>query len=176
MKPICLLTLSTGLLLAIQCRSEEETNASTEPAAGTNPFTMTFIGHVEKRGDRTMVRVQSDYLDGLLGLEKWSDIWVFYWFDRNDNPRQRSILQVHPRGNRDNPLTGVFACRSPVRPNLIAMSLCRVISIEGGAIEIEGIDAFDQTPVIDIKPYAPRIDRPKRESKVPEWAARQAGP
>ena len=73
-------------------------------------------------------------------------------------------------------LTGVFACRSPVRPNLIAMSLCRVISIEGGAIEIEGIDAFDQTPVIDIKPYAPGIDRPKGESKVPEWAGRQAGP
>jgi tRNA-Thr(GGU) m(6)t(6)A37 methyltransferase TsaA len=107
---------------------------------------------------------------GLLGLEQWSHIWVFYWFDQNDTPEKRFTLQVHPRGNRDNPLTGVFATRSPMRPNLIALSLCRVVSIKGSDIEIESIDAFDQTPVVDIKPYVRGLDRPQGKLNAPKWA------
>ncbi|MBV2097138.1 MAG: SAM-dependent methyltransferase, partial [Candidatus Thiodiazotropha sp. (ex Codakia orbicularis)] len=79
-------------------------------------------------------------------------IWVLYWFDRNDTPERRGILQVHPRGNPDNPLRGVFATRAPVRPNLIALSRCRILSIAANRIEIDGIDAFPDTPVLDIKP------------------------
>ncbi|PVV25773.1 MAG: hypothetical protein B6D74_02610 [gamma proteobacterium symbiont of Ctena orbiculata] len=62
------------------------------------------------------------------------------------------MLQVHPRGNPDNPLRGVFATRAPVRPNLIALSRCRILSIVGNRIEIDDIDAFPDTPVLDIKP------------------------
>lgn len=69
-----------------------------------------------------MVRLDPRVRDGLLGLEQWSPIWVFHWFDRNDTPAKRSVLQVHPRGNPDNPLTGVFATRSPVRPNLACVT------------------------------------------------------
>jgi tRNA (Thr-GGU) A37 N-methylase len=104
-----------------------------------------------------------------LGLEQWSHIWVFYWFDQNDTPEKRAVLQVHPRGNRNNPLTGVFATRSPMRPNLTALSLCRVVSIQGNDIEIEAIDAFDQTPVIDIKPYIQELDTPRDPIDAPGW-------
>jgi tRNA (Thr-GGU) A37 N-methylase len=61
-------------------------------------------------------------------------------------------LQVHPRGDPSNPLCGVFATRAPVRPNLIALSRCRVLSVQGSVIEIDDIDAMPDTPVLDIKP------------------------
>ena len=92
------------------------------------------------------------YQAALLGVEEFDEIWVLYWFDRNDTPERRAILQVHPRNNPDNPVRGVFATRAPVRPNLIALSRCRVISVQDNVIEIDGIDAFPDTPVLDIKP------------------------
>ena len=75
-----------------------------------------------------------------------------YWFDRNDTPERRSILQVQPRANPENPLCGVLATRAPVRPNLISLSRCRVLSVRDNIIEIVDIDAFPDTPVLDIKP------------------------
>jgi tRNA-Thr(GGU) m(6)t(6)A37 methyltransferase TsaA len=87
-----------------------------------------------------------------LGVAELEGIWVLYWLDRNDSPERRSILQVHPRANPDNPLRGVFATRAPVRPNLIALSRCRVLSVRDNVIEIDDIDAFADTPVLDIKP------------------------
>jgi tRNA (Thr-GGU) A37 N-methylase len=77
---------------------------------------------------------------------------VLYWFDRNDTPQQRSVLQVHPRGSPGNPLRGVFATRSPLRPNLIAPSQAGIVGVNGNVIEIDGIDAFADTPALDLKP------------------------
>lgn len=159
-------------LVAIAVSAERtEPNTQTGEMKTTNPrFTVTPIGRIVKEGERTFVRVDARHHDGLLGLEDWSHLWVFYWFDRNDTPERRAVLRVHPRGNRENPLTGVFATRSPMRPNLIALSLCRVVSIKGTDIEIESIDAFEQTPVIDLKPYTPRNDLPQGKVRVPKWA------
>ena len=109
------------------------------------------IGYVRKADGKTTIVLDKKYEPGLLRMETQSEIWVLWWFDRNDTPEKRSILQVHPRGNPDNPLTGVFATHSPVRPNLIAMTRCKIISVQGHVIEIEGIDAFPDTPVLDIK-------------------------
>jgi tRNA-Thr(GGU) m(6)t(6)A37 methyltransferase TsaA len=109
------------------------------------------IGYVRKAEDTTTIVLDKKYEPGLLRMEKQSEIWVLWWFDRNDTPEKRSILQVHPRGNPANPLTGVFATHSPVRPNLIAMTRCKILSVKGNVIEIESIDAFPDTPVLDIK-------------------------
>jgi tRNA (adenine37-N6)-methyltransferase len=114
-------------------------------------FTVYPIGWVRKAEGRTTIVVDKKYQAGLLGLEKFPEVWVLYWFDRNDTPEKRSILQVHPRGNKDNPKRGVFATHSPVRPNLIAMTRCKIISVKGNVIEIESIDAFPDTPVLDLK-------------------------
>ena len=65
---------------------------------------------------------------------------------------------VHPRGNKANPLTGVFATRSPFRPNLIGLSVCRIKSVDDAGITVDDIDAFDGSPIIDLKPYIPTID------------------
>jgi tRNA-Thr(GGU) m(6)t(6)A37 methyltransferase TsaA len=99
-----------------------------------------------------MIEVARRYQPELLGVDELEGIWVLYWLDRNDSPERRSILQVHPRANPDNPLRGVFATRAPVRPNLIALSRCRVLSVRDNVIEIDDIDAFADTPVLDIKP------------------------
>ena len=126
------------------------------PAQDADPAALVYevrpIGWVRKRDGRTTIEIEPRYRPALLDLEQFESIWVLYWFDRNDTPEQRSILQVHPRANPDNPLRGVFATRAPVRPNLIALSRCRVLSVDGTTIEIDGIDAFADTPVLDIKP------------------------
>ena len=85
-------------------------------------------------------------------MEELSEIWVLYWFDRNDTPQKRSILQVHPKGDPNNPIRGVFATRAPVRPNLIALSRCKIRSVKENIIEIDQIDAFPDTPILDLKP------------------------
>lgn len=131
-------------------------------------FLVKPIGHVQKSEDRTLIVVNKKYEPGLLGLEGFSHIYVFWWFDRNDTPEKRSVLQVHPMGNRENPLTGVFATRSPMRPNLIALTLCKVVSVKGNTIEIESTDACDGTPVLDIKPFIPGYDTAENAT-TPQW-------
>jgi len=126
------------------------------------------IGRVEKSESSARLRIFDDYTDGLLGLKEWSHAIALYWFDKNDTPAKRGILRVHPRGNKKNPLTGVFACRAPVRPNLIALSVCEILSVECDGIIVKEIDAFDGTPLLDLKPYIPP-DAPAGKLRAPEW-------
>lgn len=118
------------------------------------------IGKVEKKDGRTFIVLDKEFEAGLKGLEKHSYVHVVYWFDRNDTPEKRSIIQVHPRADMNSPLTGVFATHSPFRPNLIAISRCDIISIKGNVIEIKDIDAFDGSPVLDLKGDFFRFYRP----------------
>jgi tRNA (adenine37-N6)-methyltransferase len=110
------------------------------------------IGWIRKTAHKSRIVLQKKYQAGLAGIECKPDIWVLWWFHRNDNPRGRSILKVHPRGDPANPLTSVFATRAPLRPNLIALSRCKILSVMKNVIEIDSIDAFPDTPVLDIKP------------------------
>jgi tRNA-Thr(GGU) m(6)t(6)A37 methyltransferase TsaA len=130
-------------------------------------FVLKPIGKVHKASGMTTLVLNKDVAPALQGLDGFSHVWVLWWFDRSDTPEKRSVLQVHPRGNRENPLTGVFACRSPARPNLIALSLCRVLSVTNNVVEIDKIDAFSDTPVLDLKPYIPGYD--STEASVPDW-------
>ena len=126
------------------------------------------IGVVKKEEGKVWIEINDAFLDGLLGVEGFSHIYVLYWFHDNDTLDKRKTLQVHPRGDKKNPLTGVFGTHSPLRPNLIALTICKIISISHNRIEIEGIDARDGSPVIDIKCYIP--DDPSDPSyRVPQW-------
>ena len=131
-------------------------------------FNIFPVGVVKKEGEKAWVEIYEKYKDALLGLDEFSYITVCYWFHKNDTPEKRNVLQVHPRKNPKNPLTGVFATHSPIRPNLMALSTCKILSIEGNIISIDEIDAFDGSPVIDIKCYVPS-SVPKSEVKFPEW-------
>jgi tRNA-Thr(GGU) m(6)t(6)A37 methyltransferase TsaA len=132
------------------------------------------VGQVHVGPSGPSIEVAPRYQDALAGLEGFSNVWVIWWFDRNETPSKRSILKVHPRGDPGNPLTGVFATRSPVRPNLIGLTLCRVRSIRGTTIRVESIDAFDGTPVLDLKPYIPDVDGEAR-ALVPSWVVQDPG-
>ena len=115
-------------------------------------FTVYPIGWVRKSEGRTTIEVDKKYQAALMGMEKFKEIWVLYWFDRNDTPEKT----FHSSGSSWRKKGGLrcgafFTTHSPVRPNLIAMSRCKIISVKGTVIEIEGIDAFPDTPVIDLK-------------------------
>jgi tRNA-Thr(GGU) m(6)t(6)A37 methyltransferase TsaA len=131
-------------------------------------FRIIAIGIIRKTDTAVSIKIYDDYRDGLLGLDGFSHIAVFYWFDQNDSAKKRRVLQVHPRKDPRNPLTGVFATHSPQRPNLIGLTVCKILSINNGSIEIEDIDAFDGTPVIDLKCYIPSSVGEK-DVRLPDW-------
>ena len=126
---------------------DPESSVRNSPSYSVHP-----VGWIRKSSGKTYIEIEQRYQPALMGVEELRSIWVLYWFDRNDTPEKRSVLQVHPRGNPDNPLRGVFATRSPLRPNLIALSQVGILGVKGTLIEIDGIDAFADTPVLDLKP------------------------
>jgi tRNA-Thr(GGU) m(6)t(6)A37 methyltransferase TsaA len=102
-------------------------------------------------------------------LNHFSHVTVFWWADRHDNERSRRIMQTEPP-YASGKLTGVFATRAEYRPNPIAMTTCKVLNVdeENGTVRIANIDAYDGTPVVDLKAYFPVCDRVK-EATIPEW-------
>ena len=126
------------------------------------------VGSVRKTDTAVSIDIFDEFTDALLGLEGFSHVVVLFWFDQNDTSEKRRVLQVHPRKDRRNPLTGVFATHSPQRPNLIGLTVCKIISIHGGSIEIEDIDALDGSPVIDLKCYIPGSVADK-DVRLPDW-------
>ena len=134
----------------------------------SSSFILNPVGIVKKKTGSVRIEIFDEYSEGLLGLEGFSHITVLFWFGQNDLPEKRKTLQVHPRGDKNNPLTGVFATHSPLRPNLIGLTRCKILSIERCRINIEDIDAFDGSPVIDIKCYIPGSDV-QSDFRVPDW-------
>ncbi len=101
-------------------------------------------GQVEGR-----LEIEERYRDAISGIRPGQRITILYWLHNAD----RSRLKVHPRGDLSLPLKGVFATRSPHRPNPIAVDEVRVTAIDGNTIHVQGIDAIDGTPLLDIKCY-----------------------
>lgn len=134
----------------------------------SGPFQIFPVGAVGKKEEATWIEIFEPYCDALLGLEGFSHIQVLFWFHENDTADRRKTLRVHPRGDKKNPLTGVFATHSPLRPNLIGLTICKIKSIRDRCIEIEDIDAFDGTPVIDVKCYIPDSFADS-EIRLPSW-------
>ncbi len=99
--------------------------------------------------------IDDHYLPALFRVEEKKHLFVLCWFDRAD----RTALRATPPHN---PVEhGVFATRSPNRPNPISLSLVDVIDITGNTIRVRGLEALDGTPVLDIKPYSREIDCPE---------------
>ncbi len=95
------------------------------------------------------IEIRPEFLDGLDGISAGQEVWIFTWLHQG----RRGTLKVHPRGIPGNPLTGVFATRSPDRPNPIGLHRAKILRVEeNGALEVGGLEAIDGTPIIDIKP------------------------
>jgi len=98
------------------------------------------------------LEVNATVAEGLEGIEVDDEIIVITWLHK----AQRDILKVHPRGDKNMPLTGVFATRSPDRPNPLGLHRVTVLSIDGKRLKVGPIEAIDGTPVVDIKPVLPQ--------------------
>ena len=94
------------------------------------------------------LEVDPSFADGLRGIQAGDELIVIAWLDRAD----RSVLLTHPRSDPRNPLTGVFATRSPDRPNPLGLHVVTVRAIDGHRLRVGPIELIDGTPVVDIKP------------------------
>ncbi|MEM1954968.1 MAG: tRNA (N6-threonylcarbamoyladenosine(37)-N6)-methyltransferase TrmO [Nitrososphaerota archaeon] len=117
------------------------------------------------------IEVFEEFAEGLDGIEEYSHLFVIAYLHRSEG---KWLLKVRPRrllkkGFREDelPVLGVFATDSPVRPNPIALTLVRLIGREGNRLRVRGLDLFDGTPVLDIKPYRP--DYRAEDFKIPAW-------
>jgi tRNA-Thr(GGU) m(6)t(6)A37 methyltransferase TsaA len=140
-----------------------------EKKGNVNTFTMYPIGYI-KRGSKDMdLEILELFRPGLKQLDHFSHVMVFWWADKHDNEESRSIMQTNPPYAADK-VTGVFACRSEYRPNPIAMTTCRILGVDekNGIVQVADIDAYDGTPIVDLKGYFPVCER-VRDAAIPEW-------
>ena len=114
--------------------------------------------------------VNSSLTEALDNLDEFSHIIVLYWMHRAAGEPLPS--KVHPMGKQELPLVGRFATRSPNRPNPVGKATVRLLERQGNILKVEGLDAIDGTPIIDIKPYIPGYDS-ATDAKVPPWITNQ---
>ena len=106
--------------------------------------------------------------EALAGLEAFSHAEIVFLFDRVAESDIETGAR-HPRGRKDWPKVGIFAQRGKDRPNRIGVSTCRIVAVLGVAVEVEGLDAIEGTPVLDIKPVLSGF-LPRGEIREPDWA------
>ena len=104
---------------------------------------------------------------GLKGLEEFSHLVVVFHMHQAAHDPKTDLVR-RPRGRADMPAAGIFAQRARHRPNPIGITAVRLLEIQGSTLTVQGLDAIDGTPVLDIKPYVPEFDRVARP-RVPGW-------
>ncbi len=107
---------------------------------------------------------------GLEGLDAFSHVLVLFHMHL-DPDREPPALVRRPRGRADMPALGVFAQRGRMRPNPVGITACEIVRVEAGRLVVRGLDAVEGTPVLDLKPYFPVLDR-RDDARVPEWVNR----
>ncbi len=130
------------------------------------------IGKINVKNEGTFIELEPKYVPALQALDGFSHINVIWWFSDFDNKNLREVVET-PRPYKKAPaIMGIFATRSPIRPNPIALTAAQIIHIDytKGILQIAYIDANDGTPVLDIKPYTPSLDRVETPG-VPEWCS-----
>lgn len=133
-------------------------------------YKLTSIGKVEAGPDGFVLKVAPEYRAALSGLDGFGHINVLWWSHYLDTPEHRGVMEAEQPYKNAPASLGIFATRSPLRPNPICVSTVDVISvdIENGLVIVPWIDAEDSTPILDIKPYHPSSDR-IRDVRMPEW-------
>jgi tRNA-Thr(GGU) m(6)t(6)A37 methyltransferase TsaA len=146
---------------------------------GSRWFRVTPIGHVRRPTPaefnpesyvdpftEATLEILPRWADAIIGLEEYSHLLVIFWFDRVR--RARKTRPIFPEGRAGLPGVGIFATRTPRRPNPLGLSTPRLLRREGRTLWVLGIDAWDGTPILDLKGYAPRDDL-HDDATVPEW-------
>jgi tRNA-Thr(GGU) m(6)t(6)A37 methyltransferase TsaA len=121
---------------------------------------------LKKRRYNSDIIILSEYEHGLKGIEGFSHLNVVFWMNRI-HEKERKDLKARPRGRPDIPLIGVFATRSPHRPNPIGLTLVELVRRKKNILTVKGLDAMNGTPILDLKPYD-KWDSAK-SIRVPNW-------
>ncbi|HBU13148.1 MAG TPA: tRNA (N6-threonylcarbamoyladenosine(37)-N6)-methyltransferase TrmO [Clostridiales bacterium] len=135
-------------------------------------FEVTPIGKVTVNNDGSFIELDEKYIPALTALDGFSHLNLIWWFSEYDNEEMRNILEAPKPYTKAPDVMGIFATRSPVRPNPLALSTVEVLSIDRqkGVIRVTQIDANDGTSVLDVKPYTPSLGRIETPG-VPEWCS-----
>ncbi|MCL1885693.1 MAG: tRNA (N6-threonylcarbamoyladenosine(37)-N6)-methyltransferase TrmO [Dehalococcoidia bacterium] len=118
------------------------------------------------------IEILPSWQEGLAELEQFSHITVIYWAHQATD-KTKMALRVFFRGEPTLPKVGVFASRSPYRPNALCLKVAKLMSIERNILQVQNLDALDGTPVLDIKPFIPTSDAPL-DAHVPDWSRRNS--
>ena len=117
------------------------------------------------------VEIDAQWAEGLEGLAEFSHIWVITWLNRVQPEERGGRMRVHPERRQDLAAVGLFATRSPRRPNPIAITAVELLGVRGRVLTVKGLDMLDGTPVLDIKPYLAHGDRISG-TRAPRWIRR----
>ena len=135
-------------------------------------YQVNSIGTIRCGAQGTFLCLVKPFIPALLGLEGFSHLQVLWWFSDFDSDPYRTVLQT-PQPYKNGPeQMGIFATRSPVRPNPIGLTTVEILHVDAarGLIEIAYIDAHDSSPILGLKPYTPSFDR-LDTPRVPAWCA-----
>ncbi|UCD73691.1 MAG: tRNA (N6-threonylcarbamoyladenosine(37)-N6)-methyltransferase TrmO [Candidatus Bathyarchaeota archaeon] len=121
---------------------------------------------VRDRSNISKIVLIPDLVEALEGLEDFSHIFVIFWMHEIVGENRR-MTKVHPRGRREIPRIGIFGTRTPFRRNPIGLTLVELLEVKENILVVRGLDAFNNTPVLDIKPFDPWDV--VEDAKVPEW-------
>lgn len=116
------------------------------------------------------IHLSEDFAPGLTGIGEFSHVLVLFLMHEATFDEARHLIR-RQRDREDMPLTGIFAQRARHRPNPIGVTAVRLLEVHGNVLRVQGLDAIDGTPVLDIKPYLPAFDRVESPT-VPEWVNR----
>jgi tRNA (adenine37-N6)-methyltransferase len=121
---------------------------------------------IKDKASLSQIVLRDDLVEGLSGISDYSHLFVLFYLNHVSS-EQRKTLKVHPRGRKDMPLVGVFVARTMLRPNPIGLTLVELVKVEGNVLTVRGLDAYDATPILDIKTYD--FWDMVENAKVPEW-------
>ncbi len=107
-----------------------------------------------EEGIEVVVDILPEFADAVEGMEELEMLQVICWF----HEARRDLLKVRPKRDPNRPLSGVFATRSPVRPNPLTVYAAKLLGVDGLRFRVQGVDAIDGTPVLDIRPHIHRLD------------------
>lgn len=131
------------------------------------------IGYIRRgKGPHEItIKVLKPFRAALKELNHFSHVDVLWWASMHDNPADRSLTQIEPPYSPE-VMTGVFASKVETRPNPIILTTCKLLEVDekSGIVHLADIDAYDETPVLDIKAYFPMSERVK-DVHMPQWLA-----